>query len=189
LQAKIRESLARERDRAVRNRVKQQVLEGLLAANSIELPQALVAQELGRMRHEALHRLPPQIQKDIKEHPEKAANLFPDDLFQESARKRVALGLLIAEVIRARRIQLDPARVEQRLQDMAGDYERADEVLQYYRANREIMQGIEAMVMEEQVVESLLAGAKVTEKTMGLDALMSPAHGEPGHVHGPDCDH
>jgi trigger factor len=189
LQAKIRESLARERDRAVRNRVKQQVLEGLLAANSIELPQALVAQELGRMRHEALHRLPPQIQKDIKEHPEKAANLFPDDLVQESARKRVALGLLIAEVIRARRIQLDPARVEQRLQDMAGDYERADEVLQYYRANREIMQGIEAMVMEEQVVESLLAGAKVTEKTMGLDALMSPAHGEPGHVHGPDCDH
>ena len=189
LQAKIRDSLIRERDRSVANRVKQKLLDGLLTANAIDLPQALLAQETGRMRHEALHRLPPQIQKDIKENPEKAANLFPDDLFQESARKRVALGLLIAEVIRARKIQLDPARVERRMQDMAGDYEKVDEVLKYYRANREIMQGIEAMVMEEQVVESLLTGAKVTEKPMALDALMKPSHGEPGHVHGPDCDH
>jgi trigger factor len=141
------------------------------------------------MRNEALHRLPPQIQKDVKENPGKAANLFPDDLFQESARKRVALGLLIAEVIRSRKIQLDPARVNRRIEDLAGDYERSEEVIKYYRSNREIMQGIEAMVMEEQVVESLLDGARVTEKTMELDALMKPAHGEPGHVHGPDCDH
>jgi trigger factor len=189
LRGKIRDSLGRERDRAVTTRVKQQVLDGLLAANMIELPQALVGQETGRMRHEALHRLPPQIQKEVKDHPEKAASLLPDDLFQESARKRVALGLLIAEVIRARGIQLDATRVNRRMEEMAGDYERADEVLKYYRANREIMQGIEAMVMEEQVVESLLAGAKVTEKPMDLDALLKPAHGEAGHVHGPDCDH
>lgn len=189
LQTKIRDSLARERDRAVANRVKQQALDALLSANPIDLPQAMVTQETGRLRHEALHRLPPQIQKDIKDHPEKAASLFPDDLFQESARKRVALGLLIAEVIRAHKIQLDPARVERRIQDMAGDYERSEEVIQYYRSNREIMQGIEAMVMEEQVVESLLANASVTEKHMDLDSLMKPGHGEPGHVHGPDCDH
>jgi trigger factor len=189
LQAKIRESLGRERDRAVASRLKQQVLEAVLAANPIELPQALVAQETGRMSQEALTRLPPQIQKDVKENPEKAANLFPADLFQESARKRVALGLLIAELIRGRKLQIDPARVTRRIEEMAGDYERAEEVINYYRANREIMQGIEAMVMEEQVVESLLEGAKVTEKPMDLDALMRPAHGEQGHVHGPDCDH
>ncbi len=189
LRGKIRDSLARERDRAISNRVKQQVLDGVLEANPIDLPQALVAQETGRMRNEAMHRLPPQIQKDIKENPDKASNLFPDDLFQEPARKRVALGLLIAELIRERKIQLDPERVTQRIEDMAGDYERADEVIKYYRANREIMQGIEAMVMEEQVVESLVAGAKVTEKATTLDALMKPAHGEAGHVHGPDCDH
>lgn len=189
LQTKIRDSLGRERDRAVANHLKQQVLEAVLAANPIELPQALVAQETGRMRQEALHRLPPQIQKDVKENPEKAASLFPSDLFQESARKRVALGLLIAELIRGRKIQLDPARVTRRIEEMAGDYERAGEVINYYRANREIMQGIEAMVMEEQVVESLLDGAQVTEKAMDLDALMKPAHGEAGHAHGPDCDH
>lgn len=189
LQAKIRDSLNRERDRAVNNRVKQQVLDGVLAANPIELPEALVAKETTRMRHEAQHRLPPQVQQDIKEHPEKAANLFPDDLFQPAARKRVALGLLIAEVIRARKIEVDAARVNRRMAEMAADYERAEEVLKYYRANREIMQGIEAMVMEEQVVEALLAEAMVTEKPMALDALLTPAHGEAGHVHGPDCDH
>jgi trigger factor len=189
LQDKIRDSLGRERDRAVANRMKQQVLEGLLEANPIDLPSALVAQETERMRHEALQRLPPQIQKDIKDNPEKAANLFPEDLFQASARKRVALGLLIAEVIRDRKIQLDPALVNKRVEEMAGDYERAEEVIKYYRANREIMQGIEAMVMEEQVVNSLLEAAKVSEKPMPLDALMKPAHGEAGHVHGPDCDH
>ncbi len=189
LQAKIRDSLSRERDRAVANRMKQQVLEGLLEANPIDLPTALVAQETNRMRHEAMQRLPPQIQKDIKDNPEKGANLFPEDLFQESARKRVALGLLIAEVIRDRKVQLDPALVNKRIEEMAGDYERAEEVIKYYRSNREIMQGIEAMVMEEQVVNALLEGAKVSEKQMTLDALMKPAHGEAGHVHGPDCDH
>ncbi|MGH8459006.1 MAG: trigger factor, partial [Nevskiales bacterium] len=189
LRTKIRESLTRERDRAVTNRMKQQVLEGLLAANPIELPAVLVMQETGRMRHEAMHRLPPQIQKDVKDNPEKTASLFPDELFQESARKRVALGLLIADVIRGRKIQLDPARVSRRIEEMAGDYERAGEVINYYRANREIMQGIEAMVMEEQVVESMLGAAQVTEKTMDLDTLMKPTHGETGHVHGPDCDH
>lgn len=193
LREKIRSSLERERDRAINNRLKQQVLDALLAANPIDLPQALVAQETGRMRQEALHRLPQQMQKDVHDHPEKAANLFPDDLFQTQAQKRVALGLLLAEVIRSRKLELDPARVDQRIHEMAGDYERADEVIKYYRANREMMQGIEAMVMEEQVVESLLSEAKLTEKPLDLDSLMKPGAGaaqvDAGHVHGPDCDH
>lgn len=189
LRAKIRESLGRERDRAAATRVKQQVLDALLAANPIELPQALVTQETGRMRHEALHRLPKQMQKDVHDDAEKGRLLFPDDVFKPQAEKRVALGLLIAEVIRSRKIALDAARVNQRIDEMAGDYERAEEVRQYYRGNREIMQGIEAMVMEEQVVEALQSGVKLTEKRMELDELMKPAHGEAGHVHGPDCDH
>ncbi len=189
LRSKIRESLARERDKVVNGRVKQAIFEAVSDANPLEVPQALVAQETGRMRQEALQRLPQQLQKDIRENAEKAKSLFPDDVFQKQAEKRVALGLLISEIIKSRKIELDPARVNRRVEDLARDYEKADDVIKFYRSNREIMQGIEAMVMEEQVVESLLASASVKEVPVSLESLMSPEHGQPGHVHGPDCDH
>jgi trigger factor len=170
LRTKIRTALEAERDKAVKARVKAQVLEQLLAANPIDVPQAMVAQEIGRLREEAAARF-----NAAKMKPEQLAQLFPNEVLEPNARRRVSLGLLIAEVIRDRKIVLDPARQERMLDELSGDYQNPDQIKQYYRGRAELMQGLRAMVMEEQVVEALLAGAKSKDAPMTLDDLLKPA--------------
>jgi trigger factor len=173
LRAKVRVALEAERDKAARGRVKEQVLEQLLAANAVPLPEAMVAQEMARLREEASARF-----KAAKMKPEQLKQLFPDEMLAPNARRRVSLGLLIAEVIRERKIVVDPARQEKLLDEVAADYQQPEQVKQYYRANPQLMQGLRAIVMEEQVVESLLAGAKAKDVPMALDDLLKPA-GQP----------
>ncbi len=189
LHAKIRASLTRQAEQTVQSRLKGQVLESLLKLNPIELPRGLITQELARMREEALGRLPPRLQRELAKDTARLAQLLPEESFREGAARRVALGLLIAEVIKLRRLELDRARVEQALAGLAANYDKPAEVTRYYRANPQLLQGVEAMVMEDQVVESLLAQARVQEQKTGFEELMRPPHGAPGHVHGPDCDH
>lgn len=189
LREKIRTSLTRQADKTSQARLKEQVLEQLLKQNPIDLPRGLVAQELDRMRQEAIGRLPPRMQRELAKDSAKLSQLLPDESFGDAARRRVALGLLVGEVIKSRKLQLDSSRLEQTLGSLAGDYEKPDELLQYYRANPQLMQGVEAMTLETQVVESLLGEAMVKEKKTGFEELMKPPHGAAGHVHGPDCDH
>lgn len=168
LREKIRKALESERDKAVKNRVKTQVLEQLAAANEIEVPSAMVAQETGRLREEMANRF-----NVGKASAEQKVKMLPDELLAPNARKRVVLGLLIGEVIKHNKIVMDPKRLDALLDEMAGEYAQADLVKQHYRSRPELMQGLRAMVLEEQVVESLLAGAKTTEKTVTLDELLS----------------
>ncbi|MGH8529524.1 MAG: trigger factor [Nevskiales bacterium] len=189
LQAKIHTSLTRQAEKTVQGRLKEQVLEQLLKRNPLDLPRGLVAQELARMRQEALGRLPPRMQRELGKDGSRLAELLPEDSFREGARRRVALGLLVGEVIKSRKLELDRSRLEQSLAGLAADYDKPDDVIRYYRANPQLMQGVEAMVMEEQVVESLLAGAQIKHQASSFEELMRPPHGAPGHQHGPDCDH
>lgn len=169
LRKKIKESLENESKNAIETEVKKQIMEGLHAANPIEVPKSMVAQEIDRMRQEAMARMPQEFQKD----PEKAKQLIPDEQLQDSAQRRVALGLLLAEVISQQKIELDRARVDEKLDEIAGGYDQAEQVKQYYKSNPQMMQGIEAMVMEAQVVDSLLNDAKVKDKKMSLEDLMN----------------
>lgn len=169
LREKIRKSLEAERDKAVKGRVKSQVLEQLAAANPIDVPQAMVAQETGRLREEMANRF-----NVGKASAEQKAKMLPDELLAPQARKRVVLGLLIGEVIKHNKIVMDPKRMDALLDELAGEYQQADLVKQHYRSRPELMQGLRAMVLEEQVVESLLAGAKTTDKAMTLDELLRP---------------
>ena len=170
LRDKVKAALEAEREKAVATRLKAQVLEQLLAANPIEVPQAMVAQETARLREETASRF-----GTVKMKPDQLQKLFPDDMLEPNARRRVALGLLIAEVIKQRKIVMDPARQEKVLDQIAGDYQQPDQIKQYYRGRPELMQGLRAMVMEEQVVESLLAGAQSKDAKMSLDELLKPA--------------
>jgi trigger factor len=169
LRAKCRTALEKERDKGVRNRLKAQALEQLLEANPVDIPRALIEQETPRLREEAVARM-----NLGKFPPEKAKELLPDALFEPQAQKRVALGLLIGEVIKKQEIKLDPARVEKALDDMAADYEQPEQVKAYYRSRPEMMQGMRAMVLEEQVVDNLIAGVEPSEKPMALDELLNP---------------
>ena len=169
LRDKARLALESERNKAVKSRVKSQVLDQLLASHPIELPQSLIEQELPRLREEAAARM--NIGK-IK--PEKAREMLPDQLFEATAKRRVALGLLIGEVIKTRNITLDASRVEQTLTEMAADYEQPEQVVQFYRSRQDLMQGLRAVVLEDQVVESLSADAAVTEAPQSLEQLLNP---------------
>ena len=169
LRNKIRTSLEGEVANAAENRVKTQVMDALHAANPIEVPNSMVAQEIERMRQEALARMPEQFRQDA----DKARELLPDEQLRETAERRVALGLLIAQVISERGIELDADRVSAKLDELAGGYEQSEQVKQYYRSNPQMMQGIEAMVMEGQVVDNLLENAKVKDKSVSVDELMN----------------
>lgn len=169
LREKVAESLRREVDNAVDRRVKSRVMDAVLEANPIEVPDGLVAEEIERMRGEALSRLPEQMRED----PEQVRQLLPDENLREGAWRRVALGLLISEVISAKGIELDRERVDAKLDELASGYDQqAEAVKSYYRSNPQMMQGVEAMVMEDQVVETLLADARVKERKIDLDELL-----------------
>lgn len=169
LREKVAESLRGERDNAVEQRMKSQVMDGVLDANPIDVPVGLVEQEIERMRGEALARLPENMRQD----PEQARKLLPDESLREGARRRVAMGLLIAEVISVKGIELDRERVDAKLDELASGYDQqAEAVKSYYRSNPQMMQGVEAMAMEEQVVEALLADARVKERKIDLDELL-----------------
>jgi trigger factor len=84
----------------------------------------------------------------------------------------VALGLLVGEAIRVRDVKLDAARVEVALGEVAADYEEPEQVKQYYRTRQDLMQGLRAVVLEDQLVETLLAGAKVEEVPQSLEDLL-----------------
>ncbi|RJS93139.1 trigger factor [Salinisphaera sp. Q1T1-3] len=170
LRARIRESLEQELKHAIETSMKTQTMDALHEANTIEVPEAMVAQEIDRMRKEAMQRMPQEMQQD----PEQAKQLLPDEALREQAEKRVALGLLIAEVISERELELDQAKVDEKMDEVASGYgEQAEQVKQYYQQNPQLMQGLQAMVMEQQVVDNLLAGATVTEKETELDELLN----------------
>ncbi|MEQ1438212.1 trigger factor [Fontimonas sp. SYSU GA230001] len=169
LRAKCKAALEKERDKGVQNRLKAQALDQLLAANPIEVPDALIQQEIPRMRQEAAARM-----NVAKLDADRLKEMLPDAVFEPQARRRVSLGLLIGEVIKSRQIKLDPARLDKALDNMAADYEQPDQVKAFYRARPDLMQGLGAMVLEDQVVDALVAGGTVSDKSMTLDELLNP---------------
>lgn len=189
LRDKIRASLQRQAEQTIKNRVKVQAFDQLRSHHEIAAPRGLVGEEIERMRRESLGRLPPRLRRDFEKDPGKLAQLLPDENFREAAAKRVTLGLLVAEFVKQRSLKVDAGLVQEALDALAADYERPQEVVQHYRSNPRMMQGLEATVLEDQVVTALLAGGKVDTKSMSFEQLVKPEHGEPGHVHGPDCDH
>lgn len=170
LRDKCRKALETERDKATRTRLKREVLDQLLAKHPIEVPQSQVQQEILRLRDEAINRM--QINSSGKLQAEQLKQMLPDALFEANAQRRVALGLLIGEVIKTRQIKPDNARLDAALEEIAADYEQPDQVRQFYRSRPDMMQGLQAVVLEEQVVESLLAGAKSSELPMSLEDLL-----------------
>ena len=170
LRAKVREQLERERDKAVDGKVKEQVMDGLLAANPIDVPQAMVDEEIQRMRQEAVQRFGNMPNND----PDAMARMLPDDLFKDNATKRVALSLLISEVIQEKQVKVEEEDIDAVLARYASELADTEQAMQYYRSQPQIMQQFQALAMEERVVDVLLEGATVTDKAVSFDALMNP---------------
>ena len=169
LREKCKAALEKERDKGIRTRLKTQALDQLLEKNPIDVPDALVQNEIPRMRQEAAARM-----NLPAADAEKLQQMMPDNLFETSARRRVSLGLLIGEVIKAKALEPDAERLNKALDGIAADYEQPEQVKAYYRTRRDLMQGLSAMVMEDQVVDAIVAGVTLTERAMTLDELLNP---------------
>jgi len=165
LKVEVKKNMTRELDQAVKAKVKEQVIEGLLSTNDVEVPSALVSQEVDTLRQQAAQRFG----GDAKNMPE-----LPAELFKEQAEKRVKTGLLLGEVIKSNEIKVDDSKVEELISTMASAYEDPTEVVEYYKSNEQMMQQMRNVAMEEQAVETLLAKATISDVETAFDDIMNP---------------
>ncbi|MFT7411872.1 MAG: trigger factor [Paraglaciecola sp.] len=168
LHDEVRKNMQRELDQTLKASVKEQVITGLLEKNIIDLPKALVDQEIDALREQAKQRFSQQQGGNIDNMPE-----LPADLFEENARKRVSIGLLLGEVIKTNELRVDTAKVDVLIETAASAYEDPKEVIEYYKTNDELMQQMNNVAMEEQAVELLLEQAKVKEVNKSFDEIMN----------------
>ncbi|WP_288709802.1 trigger factor [uncultured Serratia sp.] len=164
LRTEVRKNMERELNGAVRNRIKSQAIEGLVSANEIDVPAALIDGEIDVLRRQAAQRFGGN---------EKQALELPRELFEEQAKRRVVVGLLLGEVISTNDLKADEDRVKTLIEEMASAYEDPSEVIEFYSKNKELMNNMRNVALEEQAVEALLAKAKVTEKATTFSELMN----------------
>jgi trigger factor len=163
LRTEVEENMRRELSDAIQARVKSQIMDGLVAANPLELPKSLVEQQVRDLQIDAGRRMGAQ---DVSQLP-------PAENFTEAARRRVALSLLINEVIRSAEIKVDRAKVQARFEELVQQFPDPNEALQTYRNNPQIQRSLEASVLEDQVVEWVLERAKVTEEPSSFKEIMN----------------
>ncbi len=166
MRADIRANMEKEKNERLKANLKNKVMSGLLEHNAIIAPSAMVAEEVKSLRVQAAQRM-----GQDPESMDEAA--FPNELFSEEATRRVQLGLLISEVIKKEKIELNQELVESTIEEMAIAYEQPDQVRDYYRQNQQARSGIESTVLEDQVVAHILDKASVTEQECSFDDLMN----------------
>jgi trigger factor len=163
----IRSNMEREAEEKIRNILKQQAMDALLEQNTIDIPQAMVQQEAQALLEQTKANMAQSGQSSNLE--------LPPELFEEQAKRRVSLGLIIAEVVRANDIQLDEARLRARVEEVAASYEQPQEVIDYYYSNQQQLAGMQNLVLEEQVMEWVLEQAQVEDETTAFADLMNPS--------------
>lgn len=169
LRADIQKNLAREVRHRVLARNKQAAMDALSAAAELDLPKSVVQAELDRLVEGARADLKQRGIKDADKAP------IPEDLFRTQAERRVRLGLVVAEVVRAHHLHATPEQIKTHIEDLAASYERPADVVRWYQSDNRRMAEIEAVVIENNVTDYVLSQAKVTDKAVSFDELMGQA--------------
>jgi len=169
LRADIQKNLAREVRHRVLARNKQAAMDALSAAAELDLPKSVVQAELDRLVEGARADLKQRGIKDADKAP------IPQDLFRTQAERRVRLGLVVAEVVRAHNLHATPEQIKTHIEDLAASYERPADVVRWYQSDNRRMAEIEAVVIENNVTDYVLSQAKVTDKAVSFDELMGQA--------------
>ena len=156
----IGKNMQRELKNAIKARVKQQVMDGVVEAHEgLEIPAALLDQEISVMRKQMFQQFggagaAPDLDLD---------SLLPADMFSEEANKRVKLGLVLNEFISKESLKADADKVRETIEEMAATYQDPEEVINHYYGNQEQLSAIESMVLEDQIVEKILESADVSD--------------------------
>ena len=166
LRADIRKNLEREVKFRVLARNKAAAMDALLKTAELDVPKALVEGEVERMVEGARADLKKRGIKDADKAP------MPAEIFQPQAERRVRLGLVVAELVRANNLQARPDQLQKHIEEVAQSYEKPAEVMRFYLGDRQRMAEVESIVIENNVTEHVLKTAKVTDKPVAFDELM-----------------
>jgi trigger factor len=161
LRVEVRRSMERELTDVIRNRVHAQVMDALYRENSFEVPRALVDEQVQRLQLDAARRIGA---KDASQVPAR-------EIFEDQARRRAALGLLMGQIVKAQGIKVDRERVQSRLGDLVAQYPNPDEARRAYLQNADAMRQVESVVLEDQAVDWIVEHARVTDKPMTFKDL------------------
>ncbi len=157
LRAEVRRNMERELNQTIKNKVKRQVFDALMEQNAIDVPKALVSSEVDALARQA---------------EQQGMQSGGREAFENEASRRVALGLIIGEIIRRNQLQVDPERVRAEVENLSASYEKPEEVVQYYYSNRDALAGVQSYVMEDIVMDWVLEQAQVTEESTTFDNVM-----------------
>jgi trigger factor len=165
MRSEIETNLKREVKRRIEGKLKDQVMEALLKANPISVPTSLVDMEIQRLMQAARHDMEQRGMK-IKDMP------IQPEWFADQAKRRVTLGLILAEVVKTEKLQASPEQVRTMVEENAQSYEHPEEVIRWYYAQPQRLQEVEGVAIENNVVAWVLGKAKVSDKAAVFDELM-----------------
>src|SRR6478752_4662170 len=166
LRADIRKNLEREVKFRLLARNKQAAMDALIAKSELDLPHSIVKNEIDRLVEGARADLKQRGIKDADKAP------IPEDVFRPQAERRVRLGLVVTELVRANGLEAKPEQIKQHIEELAASYERPADVMRWYYGDNRRLAEVEAIVIENNVTDFILSKAKTVEKKMEFDELM-----------------
>ncbi|MFT5082925.1 MAG: trigger factor [Lentisphaeria bacterium] len=166
----VKQNMEREKKKAIRNKVKAQVMDALVENNAIDVPAALVKIEIDALREQMVQQYGGAAEGlDLK-------SLLPDDMFKARAERRTKLGLLVSELVEKEKIKADKDVVKSLIEEAASTYEDPQEVINHYYSDEKLLSRVEAAALEEQVVDFVLEKAKVIEVKESYDEVLKTAN-------------
>ena len=163
--ADVRNNMERELEQALRSKLKSSVMDALYEKIQVTVPNTLVDMEVENLMKPYVETAKRQKLKleDLK---------LPRDVFEGQAKRRVALGLILGEIIKKNAIQLDSNKVRSTIEDMAKSYERPDDVVGWYYSDESRLNDVQQMVLEDQAIEWLVVQAKISDETVNFSDVM-----------------
>ncbi|HUA89330.1 MAG TPA: trigger factor [Steroidobacteraceae bacterium] len=179
MRAEVRKSMERELSGVIKNRLRAQVLEGLYKNNPIQVPRALVEEQVQQLQIDTARRM------GIRD----ARALPPAERFEEPAQRRAALGLLISQIVQSQGMSVDRDRVRARLTELVESYPDPEQARRAYLQNQDAMRQIESAALEEQVIDWVVGQAQVTDKAYSFKELTGFGEAQHDHEHEDAHDH
>jgi len=162
----VEANMQRELNNAIRSNVKNRIMDQLYKLNKVEVPEALVANEIVQLKKQMIQQFGGGQEFDL--------NMLPDDMFKDKAKRRASLGVIVSEVVKAEELTPNEDQVRTRIDEIASTYEQSSEVVDYYYSKPELLSSVEAVVLEDQVTELVLSKGKVKEEKLSYEDAVKP---------------
>lgn len=170
--AEVRQNMEREARTALEGKLKNNVIDKLVEVNELDVPTALVQDEIQRLKQQAVQQFGEQAQID--------PSSLPDELFTEQAQRRVKIGLIMNELITKAEIKADDEAVKAYIEDQASVYQDPQQVIDYYSSNPEMLNQVKAVVVENAAIDHILENSKVTESVVSYEEAIKSNGAEQG---------